>query len=211
MHFSTPKPKSRVQKTDDPDSFDLSSAEHYALVKRIYQGRFSARIQAAGLDQDDTFQTLLEGLLRKSQSERSRWDPTRGSVSTWIYVALSGLVINLVQASERRRAMTGDQQDVASWPLGAPNDDVEIIGFVREARHREPLETDGWPVRPVARFRDPSRQEVVRVDAGHVRARARPDPVPYTPPAEYPPVERFRNRSRAHAIPTVQLMLFDRR
>lgn len=86
------------------------------MTRKLYFGRFSARVRGAGIDVEDGFQHVVEGLLRKTKSERSRWDPTRGSLSTWLYVAMSGLTINLADSASRRaHTAPGKRSDAASW------------------------------------------------------------------------------------------------
>lgn len=127
LRFDTPRPDRRTPTADDPDQFDLGRRDHYDLVRKLYFGRFSARVRAAGIDPEDGLQLVFEGLVRKSQSERSRWDPTRGSLSTWIFVAVSGLTINLAQKQRRRPTLDlGGESDVASWThLPAPECEEE--------------------------------------------------------------------------------------
>lgn len=118
LEWTTPRPDSRTACDDDPDTFSLHRYEHYALVRKLYYARFSERVAAAGLDVEDGLQTVLEGVMRRSQSAGgSRWDPSRGSISTWLMVAISGLVINLVdqhRRAERRNGVLGGAADIAS-------------------------------------------------------------------------------------------------
>lgn len=119
--FSTPKPDVRAPSPGETKEFRLDIAAHRELVQRIYYKRFSLRVQAAGVESEDGLQLVYEGLLRKSQSERSRWNPSRGSLSTWVYVAMSCLVMDLAAKEERHtRAQPGRMRDVATWTLTQP-------------------------------------------------------------------------------------------
>lgn len=77
------------------------------------------RVVAAGVDEEDALQLIYEGLLRKAASPRSAWNPQRGALSTWVTVAMGGLVINLVEKHRNQtRPVLGRSRDVAlgAWP-----------------------------------------------------------------------------------------------
>lgn len=167
MHFSTPKPSERLSRADDPVIFDMNRPDHYELVRRIYLGRFTERVRAAGIELDDGFQNVVEGILRKSRSERSRWNPKRGSISTWVYVAISGLVINMVASAARLGRSSPDADaDVASWAVdertGSWSDDESDEGAdVVTPSPAQPV-VDAEPVRvsaSVIRIRKAQREE----------------------------------------------------
>lgn len=128
LRFDTPRPSRRTPRADDPDAFDLSRPDQYETVRKLYFGRFSARVRATGTDVEDGFSEVIEGLLRKSRSERSRWDPTRGSLSTWLYVAMSGLCANLAEKAARKaHTSVGRGADVSAWTwLQAPEPEPEV-------------------------------------------------------------------------------------
>lgn len=110
----------------DPPAFDLSDKAQRDLVKSIYFGRFSKRVGKAGLEHNDVLQAIYMGLLVRSRG-RSKWDPTRGALSTWMYVAISGIVINEVEKHHsflRRSGALGRVQDVALWHLSDALDRV---------------------------------------------------------------------------------------
>lgn len=108
--------------TPSPDYNDPSTL---TLARRIYYRRFSSRVAALGLDVDDAFGDILEGLVRKSRSNGSRWDPNRGGLSTWTYVAISGLVLNMAAKARVRIALDYTDDDTyadvaesdSSWGL----------------------------------------------------------------------------------------------
>ena len=121
IKFDTPKPTTRTPSPDDPETFDLGDEATYATIHRLFYGKFSARLAAAGIEPQDGFQIIVEGLLRRSRSEKSRWDPTRGSLATWAYVAMSGLTINMVDShfrALRRGGSVGRKADAATWDRG---------------------------------------------------------------------------------------------
>lgn len=92
---------------------DFSDPKVYGLVRRIFFRRFSARVRWAGIDPDDALQDIYVGLLTRSKG-KSAWDPSRGALSTWIYVAISGMVINMADTQRRRgRTTLGVEDDVS--------------------------------------------------------------------------------------------------
>ena len=98
----------------DPGQFDLGEIQTYRLVRNIFYRCFSRRVMAVGMDPEDTLQSIFVGLLTRSQG-RSRWDPARGAMSTWIYMVMRGMVINMTDSHfrARRRGSPGRVEDVA--------------------------------------------------------------------------------------------------
>lgn len=116
--FSTPKPERREAHPDDPPCFDLADPRCYGLARAIYRSRCARRLMDAGVEREDGWQTVCMGLLRKSKSEGSRWDPTRGSLSTWLTVAIYSLTAHILQAASRRlRTHTGRDSDASTWDV----------------------------------------------------------------------------------------------
>jgi hypothetical protein len=92
---------------------DFSDPAVYGLVRRIFFRRFSSRVRAAGIDPDDAIQDIYVGLLTRSKG-KSKWDPSRGGLSTWVYVAISGMCINMADSARRRaRTTLGVVEDVS--------------------------------------------------------------------------------------------------
>ena len=119
--FSTPRPATRAPQPTDASEFRLDVPAHLELARAIYLKRFSLRVRAAGVEVEDGLQEVLEGLLRKSHSERSRWNPARGSMSTWIYMSMNCLVMDLAaKAARHARTQPGQARDVATWTLTQP-------------------------------------------------------------------------------------------
>ena len=103
---------------------DFSDPAVYGLVRRIFFRRFSARVRWAGLDPDDALQDIYVGLLTRSQG-KSKWDPSRGGLSTWVYVAISGMVINMAEKSRRTgRTTLGVEEDVSDSVSCEPDSDI---------------------------------------------------------------------------------------
>lgn len=104
---------------------DLGDADVQRVVRRIYWARFSGRLEAIGIDPEDGLQDVQLRLLIKSRSEGSRWDPERGSLSKWVFVATRGIVMNLAdqhQRMMRRSGALGIEGDVAVVAV-APEDE----------------------------------------------------------------------------------------
>lgn len=113
--FATPRPPARARRAEDPAVFAFD-ADTLSLVRRLYVARYADMVRAAGIDTEDGYQLVMEGLLRRAQSPRSRWDPGRGAVSTWITVAARGIVLNAIDKhvrAERRNGSLGGESDAA--------------------------------------------------------------------------------------------------
>lgn len=106
------QPGGRVMVAPLP-AVDFGSPAVQQLIRRIFFHRFSARVRWAGIDPEDMLQDIYVGLLVRSHG-KSAWNPSRGALSTWIYVAISGMVINAADKARRRnRAVLGTERDVA--------------------------------------------------------------------------------------------------
>jgi DNA-directed RNA polymerase specialized sigma24 family protein len=115
LPMSTPKWTLLVPLPPNAQSPSFDDPEVYELVRRIYFARFSRRLVAAGIDAEDGLQACLLHLITRSRMP-SRWDPTRGGLSTWLYVAMTGIAINLVDQQRRmlrRSGSVGLGEDVA--------------------------------------------------------------------------------------------------
>ena len=156
---------------DTPPSnggLNLADPKIYALAKRIYYKRFSTRVGWAGLDPDDGFQEVLVALLRR-QHLASRYNPDRSSVSNYLFLAMSGITINLADSARRRRVHeeVGDgQDDPAERAVGSVDGDNELCA--------EDLAADmEIPVSVVRALRDGRDPFCAALDAGmDVRAAA---------------------------------------
>lgn len=85
------------------------------MARRIFFRRFSGFVRAADLDLDDAFQAVCVGLVTRSRMG-SRWNPERGGLSTWLFVAIQGIVLNLLdqqRRAERRNGSVGRSRDVS--------------------------------------------------------------------------------------------------
>lgn len=144
-----------------PLGLNLADPAVYTLARRLYFKRFSQRVTAAGLDADDGFQEVLIGLVRR-QHGRSRYDPSRSGLSNYLYVVISGIVINLADSARRRRVHEelGDGQvDPAEQAVGNVDGD--------DALYVEDLAADmELPVGVVRALRDGADPFCAALDAG---------------------------------------------
>lgn len=76
------------------------------LAQRLYWARFSGRVRAAGIDPEDGFQEVVLGLLTR-QAGRSAYDPKRATLSGYLYLAMTGITINMADREARRRRRQG--------------------------------------------------------------------------------------------------------
>jgi len=90
----------------DP-SPDLGDPEVLRVVRQVYRGRFRRHVASFGMDQDDAYQDVVLALVRKSRLPGSCWDPARGGLSTWAYVAIQGIVSNLIDQHKRAERRNG--------------------------------------------------------------------------------------------------------
>lgn len=124
MRTSKNARRPRVPREEEGAVFDLANPEHLSLVRSLYFGRLLPWVIAEGLDVEETLQHLLEGLLRKSRSPRSCWNPERGALCTWAFVAMSGLLSNRIVSAQRKARGHLVLVDAA---LAASGDAVEDI------------------------------------------------------------------------------------
>lgn len=99
---------------------DLRDARTVELVRRIYYGRLVVLAQAESLDAEEGFQELYLGLLRRQERPRSRYVPTRSSLSTYLLRAGRSSLLDWVRAQRRaklRNGVVGAARDAA---LDAP-------------------------------------------------------------------------------------------
>jgi DNA-directed RNA polymerase specialized sigma24 family protein len=103
---------------------DLGDAEVLAMARRIYRSRFAAQVEEAGIDAEDGLQEVLMRLFLKSQGA-SRWNPERGGLSTWLFVATGSIVLNIIDKHRRyvRRAGTPGQGEDAAMSARAVEED----------------------------------------------------------------------------------------
>ena len=93
---------------------DFHDPAVYGLARRLFWKRFSLRLVAAGLDAEDAYHDVLLGLMRRARGQ-GQWQPSRGSLSTWLYLCMTTLSINLAESARcrRRRGEVGLAGDVA--------------------------------------------------------------------------------------------------
>lgn len=104
---------------------DFNDQNVLRLARRIFFRRFSRSVQAAGIDLDDAFQAVCIGLITRSRMP-SRWNPERGALSNWMFVATTGVVRNLVDQQRRALRRNGS--------VGLGRDVAEELRWVEEAR-----------------------------------------------------------------------------
>jgi len=91
-----------------PDSARLVPDE--GLVRRIYWRRWAAVAASRGLDADEVYQEVWCALLNP---RRAPYDPSRSSLSTWVYIVCRTTIHNVADGHRRRSRR---------WPLGAEAD-----------------------------------------------------------------------------------------
>lgn len=74
-----------------------------ALVRELYWSRWGPRAVDLGLDPDEVYQEVWVAIL---SPRRAPYDPTRGSLSTWLYCVMRTTVHN--RCDRRRRSNTRD-------------------------------------------------------------------------------------------------------
>jgi len=89
-----------------PRTLDLADPETMGLARRLYWARFSGRVRAAGIDPEDGFQEIVVGLLTR-QAGRSAYDPRRATLSGYLYLAMTGITINMADREARRLRREG--------------------------------------------------------------------------------------------------------
>ena len=196
--------RSRTPRATDPAAFDLGDPATYQLVGRIFNGRFAGRLQSSGVDPEDALQSVYVGLLSRSAG-RSRWDPSRGSLSTWVYVATSGIVSNLLDSHRRtlrRDGGLGREEDAAaSWrgptveadlgPRALAEIDAELGGAVGAELAGEPLRPASAAPLQRARSRRlalvPSQESPVAAESSRPTPKSQAAPTaPTAPPVKIP-------------------------
>jgi len=94
---------------------DMGDPRVYELARQLFFKCFSVRLGAVGVDLDDAMQEILLRLFTRSTSP-SRWDPKRGALSTWMYVAMTGIVLNMHDKHcryLRRSGSVGAREDIS--------------------------------------------------------------------------------------------------
>lgn len=97
MHANRPsQPESR------PLVLDLNDPEQYGLFRRLFYGRFARRWAGFGLDPDDTFQELSMRVVER-QDLPSRYDPTRGGLSGYLFTFIKTAGLHILDRHIRLR------------------------------------------------------------------------------------------------------------
>ena len=124
---------------------DVSDPKVFALMRRMYWARFSQRVEAMGIEHEDALQEVCMGLTTRSRSA-SRWNPKRGALSTWVYVAMNGMLLNLIDKQRRalrRSGSVGMGEDVALTVQAAEDEGQTVDDTDEEAL---PMREGGKPV-----------------------------------------------------------------
>lgn len=98
-----------------PSVPDLGDPAVYGLARQIYWRNFRARLVSVDIDPEDGQQEVFMRLITRARSP-SRWDATRGCLSTWLFVAMNGITLNMVDAHlryERRSGKLSHGEDAA--------------------------------------------------------------------------------------------------
>ena len=96
----------------------LDLQKHYHDVRRLTAAHPLYRVaRTRGHDPDDLLQAVCLGLLTRQQT-RSRYDPSRASLSKYVYLVAGSILANLLDY-QRRRAKW---EQVGAWHGGAEVD-----------------------------------------------------------------------------------------
>ena len=97
----------------------LDIEEHYALIERIYYGRYAAGVVASGGDPEDVLQSILLSLHIRNMGANP-YDPERSSPSTYIYAVCKSVAMNQHDKRVRRWwEVEGVEQDAALEQAGS--------------------------------------------------------------------------------------------
>ena len=88
---------------------DLSDRQVIRLVRRIWFARFAARAERSGIDPEEGLSEVLLALVRKQQSERSRYDPTRSGRTKYIFLVCGSILSHMVEARRCRPDLVLDE------------------------------------------------------------------------------------------------------
>lgn len=121
----------------DTTGIDLSDAETYGLITRIFWSRIAPQAAAGGLDPEDVLQDLLIRLMRTNDGT-APFDPDRASLSTFAFVNMVSGLRNAIESkrrAERRGWVTGEEDMALSYSASveAEVEDTEVwhSGVVR--------------------------------------------------------------------------------
>lgn len=111
---------------------DLADPKVQQLTRRIFFGRgFARRLRAAGWEDEDALQEVFIGLLTRQQG-RSRFNPSRSSLSHYLFVVLSSMTSNLLKRRQiRERSLVSIEAD-AGMDTAVPPTDLRTITFPRQ-------------------------------------------------------------------------------
>lgn len=114
----------------DTTGIDLSDAETYGLITRIFWSRSAPQAKAGGLDPDDLWQDFCIRLMR-SNPGGSPFDSKKSSLSNYIYLSATSLLRNQVDSkrrAERRDWVTGEEDVALSYSASveAEVEDTEV-------------------------------------------------------------------------------------
>lgn len=115
-------------------SIDLSDPRVYADARCVfYGGMIRPLVAQSGLDIDDAFQECLVRLLAKQQLPRSRFDPSRSSLRTYLFRVFKSVLLNAGDTSRRRWSaqsrsyLASGHARLRGWSLEV-DDVVEDVG-----------------------------------------------------------------------------------
>ena len=119
------------------------------LLRRLYWARFSGRVAASGIDPEDGFQEIVVGLLTR-QAGRSAYDPSRATLSGYLYLAMTGMTINMADREARRHRREGHTVTLAEYR----HDEYDVDGDGGRASRRDRAHIAHTPNVSVIEVRD---------------------------------------------------------
>lgn len=144
-----------------PTGIDLGDPVVYAQVRRMFFGRFARVVTRAGLDEDDALQDVLLALHRR-QRGRSAFDPRRAPLNAYLFLAVRGIVANLVDKARRGNRRLDGGIGIEDHALSAQGD---ATGMTRLEVEQLAAEM-GVPVQVVQALADGEDVVIAALDAG---------------------------------------------
>jgi len=91
----------------DAPGVNLHDPKVIDLIERMYYRRFSAQVEATGLDVEDGFQEVIVSISRRNVG-KSPWDPRISSLSNYIFIVLRSVTHAIHEKQWRGRRRWGE-------------------------------------------------------------------------------------------------------
>lgn len=113
---------------------DLANADVQRLVRRIFHARgFARRLREAGWEDEDAIQEIYVGLLTR-QRGRSRFDPSRASLSKYVFLVVSSVTRNLLARRGTKDRTWQEPDELAGLNVADPGSDLTLLTFKNPTR-----------------------------------------------------------------------------